>query len=552
MIKDKKQSFVKGALILVIASLTVKVIGAFFKIPLNYLIGDDGMGLFNSAYQIYTVMFIIATAGFPTAISKMVAESLALDKKREAERIFKVAVVILATIGILGSAALFFGADAMADAIKNNRSVMAIAAISPAVLCVALMAAFRGYFQGRQNMYPTAISEVVEAFGKLAFGYFFAWYFMRKSVEMASAGAVFGVTMGTMLGFLSLLILYFVYMDKNRTYPVGEKTESYRRIAKKLVSIAVPITIGASVSSLTNLADMFTVMRRLQDIKLVTPEFLQKYSSVISTIEGFDGHSINEQLANSLYGMYTGKAITLFNFPLTLIVALGMSVVPVIAGYMVKGDKVGARKSVNTVLKLTMLFSVPCAFGIYVLAKPILLTVFQTALAETLLQKLAVSVVFVSMLQITTSVLQAYGRTVVPVINMTIGGIIKVLSNYYLVAIPSVNIEGAPVSTMICYFTVVVLNMYWIIKETGFRLKIGEYVLKPLISGAVMGVVTYLLYSGIYTALGVKIALCVAIFVAVVVYFAMLIVLKAFSREDIILLPKGEKICAIFDKFHLF
>ena len=551
MIKNKKQTFVQGALILVIASLAVKVIGATFKIPLNYLIGDDGMGLFNSSYQIYTVMFIIATAGFPTAISKMVAESLALGRNKEADRVFKVAVVILAAIGIVGSAALFFGADVFSDAIKNGRAVWAIRSISPAVLCVALMAAFRGYFQGRQNMYPTAISEVTEAVGKLVFGYLFAWLFIKESVEKAAAGAVFGVTMGTVLGFFALLVLYFAYMGKNKKYAPGEKTDGYRSIAGRLIRIAVPITIGASVSSLTNLADMFTVMRRLQDITEATPQFLSKYASLIETVKNFDGHSINEQLANSLYGMYTGKAITLFNFPLTLVVALGMSVVPVIAGALAKGDGNGATRAVNVVIKLTMLFAVPCAIGMYALSSPILKVVFRSDLATTMLQKLSVSIIFVSMLQITTSILQAYGRTVVPVINMIVGGIIKVFVNYHLVAIPAVNIEGAPIGTMICYFVVMSLNMYWIIKETGFRLKIGEYIIKPLAAGGIMGAVAYFLYNGA-AGFGVVAALGASIAAAVCVYFAMLIVLKAFSYEDIIMLPKGDKIAKLFEKFHLF
>ena len=546
----KKQTFVQGAFILIMASLLTKVIGAVFKIPLNYLIGDDGMGLFNSSYQIYTVMFIIATAGFPTAISKMVAESLALGRNKEASRIFKVAVVILALIGILGSFALFFGADIFVRIIKNERALSSVRAISPAVLCVSLMAAFRGYFQGRQNMYPTAISEVCEATGKLMFGYFFAWLFVSRSVEMGSAGAVFGVTMGTVLGFFSLFILYFLYRDKYNFKNSDEPVSSYKNIMKRLVVLAVPVTIGASVSSLTNLADMFTVMRRLQTITNLPSDFLVKYAPLLETIKGFDGHSVNEQLANSLYGMYTGKAITLFNFPLTMVVALGMSVVPVIAGALAKGNVFDAKKSVNIVLKMTMLFSVPCAIGMYVLAEPILGVVFKSTLATTLLQELSVSIIFVSLLQITTAVLQAYGRTVVPVVNMIIGGIIKVIVNYCLVAIPSVNIEGAPIGTMICYFTIVCLNMIWIVKITGCRFSVVNYLIKPVLAGGVMGVCTYFIFNGL-TNVDIYVSMAFSIFAAVLVYFAMLILLRAMDKDDILMLPKGDRILKIFEKFRL-
>lgn len=550
MTKNKKQSFVQGALILVVAALLVKFIGFFFKIPLTFLIHDDGMGLFNSAYQIYTIMFIIATAGFPTAISKMVAESLALNRRQEADRVFKVAICILAVIGVAGSLFLFFGAELISGWIENTRSLQAIQAIAPAVLCVSFMAVFRGYFQGRQNMYPTAISEVTEALGKLIFGYLFAWMFISHSVEKAAAGAVFGVTMGTVLGFFTLLIMFWLYKKNKEAYLPGEVTDSYKNITKKLIRIAVPITIGASVSSLTNLADMFTVMRRLQDITHLTPEFMDKYHSIIASLENFDGVSMSEQLANSLYGMYTGKALTLFNFPLTMVVALGMSVVPVIAGALAKNDRLGAQRAVNTVLKLTIMFAIPCAIGMYVLAAPILQVVFHDTLATTLLQKLAVSIVFVSLLQITTSILQAYGRTVVPVVNMIIGGVIKVIVNYNLVAIPSVNIDGAPMGTMICYFTVMTLNMIWIIKETKCKFNIIEYVVKPLFAGLVMGAVAFFLYNGAL-GMGTVVALGVSVVAAVFVYFAMLLVVRAFKEEDIRMLPKGEKILKIFRKFHL-
>ena len=550
MSKNKKQSFVQGASILVIASLLVKVIGAGFKIPLTHLIDDEGMGIFNSAYQIYTVMFIIATAGFPTAISKMVAESLALERKREAERIFRIAIVILAVIGISGSLVLFYGADFISVLIGGKSVPQAIRSISPAVLCVAFMAVFRGYFQGRQNMYPTAVSEVIEALGKLAFGYLLAWVFIGNSVEKAASGAVFGVTMGTFFGFLSLLIIFVFYKKSKNKYLPNEATASYKALTKKLIRIAVPITIGASVSSLTNLADMFTVMHRLQDIVQVTPEFLAKYQPLLAQAKNFNGIAINDEVATALYGLYTGKPITLFNFPLAVIVALGMSVVPAIAGALAKGDKFAAQNAVKTVIKLTLVFAIPCAVGLYVLASPVLQIVFGDSLATTLLEKLAVSIVFVSMLQITTSILQAYGRTVVPVVNMFVGGLIKVVVNFNLVAVPSINIDGAPIGTMVCYFTVMLLNMIWILKETKCKFGIGEYLIKPLFASGIMGVVAYFMYNGL-VGLGTVTALGASIIAAVFVYFAMLLIIKVFREEDILMLPKGEKILKLLNKFHL-
>lgn len=545
--QHKKQAFLQGALILICANVLVKLIGAVFKIPLTYLIGEDGMGLFSSSYMIYTVMFIVATAGFPTAVSKMVAESIARGKRREADRIFHVAVIILASIGVVGSLVLFFGSDLIARMMHNSRAAWSIQAIAPAVLCVALMAAFRGYFQGQQNMYPTAVSEVIEALGKLVFGYLLAWYFMHECVEKAAAGAVFGVTMGTFLGFLSLLAV-FVIRKREKTRYLPELTRSYRQIAKELVWIAVPITIGASVSSLTNLADMFTVMNRLQTITQATPEFIEKYASLIDP-SVFSG-AVYEKLANSLYGLYTSYAVTLFNLPLTIVVALAMSIVPAIAGAITRGDAASAQRSTAGAIKITVLFAVPCAIGMSVLAEPILLLVFQNGLAASMLQKLAVAIIFVSVLQVTSAVLQAHGRTVIPVVNMFIGGIVKVVINYNLVAVPGINIDGAPIGTLVCYFVITVLNMYWIVRVTKCRFGIVDFLLKPLLAGGIMGAAAYFGY-GLVAGLGNRIATVVTIVGAAVVYVVVLVCLRALRREDFAMLPKGDKIAGFLEKLHL-
>ena len=548
MTQSKKQTFLKGALILVCANALVKVIGAVFKIPLANLIKPDGMGLFNTSYIMYTFMFVVATAGFPTAISKMVAESLAIGKQREADRIFSVAIVLLAIVGIIGSSALYFGATGFAKLIGNERAYLGIMAIAPAVLCVALMSSFRGYFQGHQNMYPTAISEVIEALGKLVIGYMLAAFLINKSIELAAAGAVFGVTCGTFLSFSALLIMYMINKRKRVSRPL-ESMRSYKQIAKELVLIAVPITFGASVASLTNVIDMVTVMRRLQSIQQVSEGFITKYNSLIDYSQFTGG--IYQGLANSLYGLYSGYAVTLFNMPLIIFVALAMSVVPAIAGAIARGDDSIARKTTESAIRITLLFAIPCAIGLSILAGPILLLLFKSSLAGSLLQKLAFAVLFVSLLSVTNAILQAYGKMYIPLINMLIGGIIKVIINYNLVAVPSINIEGAPIGTLVCYFSIICMNFFWIIKITGAKFGIKDFFVKPLVSAGAMAIAVTFLFNLLSARIGVKLATLPAIAFGGIVYLLMILLVGAIKQEDIEMLPHGREFATMLRKVHL-
>jgi len=549
MTQNKKKTFLQGALILVCANALVKLIGAVFKIPLANLILPAGMGLFNTSYTMYTFMFVVATAGFPTVISKMVAESLAIGKQREADRIFFVAIILLAIVGIIGSTALYFGATYLANLIKNPRAYLGIMAIAPAVLCASLISSFRGYFQGHQNMYPTAISEVIEALGKLVIGYILAFLFINKSIELAAAGAVFGVTCGTFLSFTALLIIYVINKRK-REYSTVESIRTHKQIAKELIMIAIPITIGASVASLTNVIDMAMVVGRLQSIQLVTEGFISKYNTLINYTL-FNG-GVNDDLANKLYGLYSGYAVPLFNMPLTIVVALSISVVPAIAGAIARGDNSIARKTSESAIRITLLFAIPCAIGLSTLAGPVLLLLYKSALAESLLQKLSIAIIFVSLVSVTSAILQAHGKMNIPVINMFIGGVIKVIINYTLVAIPSINIEGAPIGTLVCYFVIVALNFFWIIKITGAKFGINDFFVKPLVSAGAMAIaVIFIFNSMISTGIGVKLATLPAIAFGGIVYLLMILLVGAIKQEDIEMLPNGREFAIMLRKVHL-
>ncbi len=576
----KKQSYLKGAFILVLANALVKVIGALFKIPLANIIEEEGMAIFNTAYNLYACMFVIATAGLPVAVSKMVSSSLARKNYTEVNKIFKAAVSLLSLIGIAGTLVLFLGAKAFVGFADSSASYLSVLAISPAIFFVALLSAFRGYFQGYSDMVPTALSEVTEALGKLIIGLALAYVLMPSGVENASAGAVLGVTAGTFFALLIMVITYVVRKRNNRVISAGlAESRSTKTIFIDLVKIAIPITIGAAVMSLTNVIDVMMIRRRLQTI-MVTQDManslLEYYG--LSQVEVLIGQMMQARPSEILYGAYSGYAIPMFNLPPTIIMSLSMSVVPFISAAFAVKNMGEVKKLSESTLRITVLFAVPCAVGLSVLSQPILAAVYNNARAASMLGILGYAVIFVSLVSVTTAMLQGAGYVMIPVRNMAIGAAVKILTNYVLIAIPAINIGGAPISTNLCYMTIAVLNILSVKKIMKPELSLSAFVIKPVVASGIMGVTAFFAYQGVAKFLGTEqinmtlsflpqnapftpvlgservkiiLALAVAILAAVIVYAVMVFVLRLIKRDDVQMLPKGEALARLLDRFKL-
>ncbi len=574
--KEKGSKFLKGALVLAGANLLVKLIGAFFKVPLYELIGKEGNGIFNVAYQIYTFMFIIATAGFPIAVSKMVAESVARRDEYDAKRVFETAVILLGIIGAVGSIILYTFSGSLANLLGNADSKIGIQVIAPGVFFISVVSAYRGYFQGKQNMFPTAASEVTEALAKLVIGIVAAALFMGMTVNTAlqskmdlgakliesthtrtvysATGAIFGVTSGTFLA-LVLMVAIYAFTERKKKYTPGPVIRTRREIVKMLVKIAIPITIGASVSSLTSLVDLATIMNRL----VVNPDVFDAYSHLFgegteffqsALEEGWQGAVLLQKKANSLYGMYTGQAQTMFNLPLAVVVGIGMSVVPAISAAVARQNPEDAQNITGSVLRITMMFALPCAVGFYVLSEPILLVLYSDAHAGALLQKLALAVPFVAVVSVSNSILQSYGKVYYPVVNMLIGGVVKVLMNYFL--IPVWGIDAAPIATTVCYGTIALLNLGCILFKLKIKINFNYMILKPLLAAVIMGAGVVLVYGMMEKILpGSRIVTIAAIGIGAIIYFVALVFVRGIRREDVLNLPKGEKIAQIMSKYKL-
>ena len=569
----------EGAAVLVIAHLLVKVIGACFKIPLANILQETGMAYFSRAYNLYAALFVMATAGLPVAVSKMVSESLAKKNYAESKKILRAAVALLSIIGVIGTCVLLFGARAFADkAFNSPGSYLSIVAISPAIFFISVLSAFRGYFQGHSNMIPTAYSEVLEAVSKLVIGLLGAYLFVASSYEVAAAGAISGVTIG---GLLALLLLVLFYYKNKNTNPLTDATKasSSKKIFVRLLAIAVPITIGAAVMSLTNVIDTFMISQRLSTITVDENMFktLTEFFGV-SADKVRIGEGISSSAADVMYGSYSGYAMSLFNLPPSIVTSISMSIVPAISAALATNDGKQAKLLTESSVRITTMFALPCAIGLSVLSAPILVCLYNNTRAEYTLSLLSLAIIFVCIVSVTTAILQASGHVFIPVRNMLIGGAFKVVSNFTLIAIPELNIGGAPISTFFCYFIIAALNIASIIKIIKPNFNIKDFIIKPLISAVIMGVVVFFAYNLAAHLLGCPaislkvnflssaapvtpvesivriktiLALGISIFVGVIAYFATMCATKSFFTDDILMLPKGARIASFMKKIKL-
>lgn len=569
----------EGAAVLVVAHLVVKIIGACFKIPLANILQETGMAYFTRAYNLYAALFVMATAGLPVAVSKMVSESLAKENFAESKKILKAAIALLTIIGTIGTCVLFFGARSFAEGAFNSPgSYLSIVAISPAILFISILSAFRGYFQGHSNMVPTAYSEVLEAVSKLVIGLLGAYLLMSVSSEVAAAGAISGVTLG---GLLALILLVFFYFKNRKSTSSTNATaaSSSKKIFVRLLTIAVPITIGAAVMSLTNVIDTFMISNRLSSITVDESIFktLTEFFGV-SVNDARIGESITSAAADVMYGSYSGYAMSLFNLPPSIVTSISMSIVPAISAALAIKNHSQAKLLTESSIRITTMFALPCAIGMSVLSSPILVALYNNSRAQDTLALLSLAIIFVCIVSVTTSILQAAGHVFIPVRNMLIGGAFKILSNYILIAVPELNIGGAPISTFCCYLIIAGLNIAAIIKIIRPDFNFKDFILKPLISAIAMGVIVYIAYNLSASLLGCPqislkvdfmsqiapvtpvlsavrlktiIALGISIFIGVIAYFVTMCVTKSFFEEDIKMLPKGNKIAAFMKKYKL-
>lgn len=507
---------------MIAANLTVKVIGAVFRIPLDQLLGKSGMGLFNVAYVLYTTMLVVSTAGLPVAVSKLVAASHSLGRSREARRIAWTAGVVFAAVGAAFSAVLYWGAEALSALVGNPAAAPAVRAIAPSVFCVAVISVIRGYFQGLNDMGPTALSQLIEALGKLLLGYGLAYTASAKGLplEQCAAAAVTGVTIGEIASTFYLALRLCVRGRQPETV-LHDLARPYGKLLRELLAVAVPITIGSSVMSLTNLLDVALVMNRLQSAGYTAAQ------------------------ANALYGAYSNRAITMFNLPQTVILGLSVSVLPVLSGAFARQNFTQASRTISAAVRLTLLLAFPAGVGYLVLGEPIVNLLFgvDSVSAGELLQILGLAVPMLAMVSLTNAILQAFGKPFAPVGNMLLGGAVKLAGNHFLIG--SIGIYGAPVSTVLCYAVIAAANLRAVSRAMPALPPVREAVLPPLMASLGMGACAQVFYRGFAPVLGNGGAVLLSICASAVIYGGLLRLLGALRREDLLLMPCGDRLCLL-------
>ena len=538
---QKQNSFFGGAAILAAGILIVKLIGMFYKIPLINIIGEAGAADFNNAYNIYAVLLTVSTAGLPVAVSKLVSEANALNRRNQVRRTFRLALVLFLTLGLISFLVMFFRADALAGMMNDSKAAAGIRALAPAVVCVGCLAALRGYSQGHSNMAPTSVSQIIEALCKLVVGLGLAFWLVKqgKDPDVAAAGAITGVTVGTVVALIYMVLDFFLSRGREDTHGT-DRPDSAGSILANILKIAVPITLSSSMVGIVTVIDSSLVQGQLQSALDLT-----------------------EQASRTLYGNYSG-ALNIYNLPTSLMAAITASVIPAVSAALARRDRRGAARITGSALRITALLSFPMGVGLFVLGTPIIRLLFpklNVAVAGPLLSTLGIATPFVCMVLVCNSVLQAHGFINLPVIVMVLGGIVKIVNNYNLVG--AIGIAGAPVGNILCFGLALVLDLVVITRVIPNRPRLLPIFIKPAIASAIMGGAAWAVYgllSRVLTAeqvneagetirvvsrMGNALGIFLAIAVAGVVYLVLVVAIRAISKDDLALMPKGDKLARL-------
>lgn len=469
----QKKSLLNGITILGITGLICKMLGVFYRIPLAWLVHEEGLGLYQLVFPSYAMLLTVSSAGIPVAISKMISYSLAENDVRTAKKTFKTALCMLIVIGFISMLIMFVGAEFLSYRVGNPKTKMGFIAIAPSLLLVCVMSAYRGYMQGLSDMKPTAISQLIEQIGKVLISLPLAYYGMRHSVSSAAALALSGISVAE---FLALVYMYVKYKQvKPQLDTLAQDNSlpqwSNKDIAKKLLKMAIPITLGATVVPLAGFVDSAMLVNRLAS-------------------QGMDIDT-----ACRLYGLYSGLVITLINVPTALAVALSMSLVPAISASSSEKNTEKIQKNTKMGLRFAFLIGLPCSVGMSILAKELLYTFYSSLgeeslhIAARLLEVSSFTILTFTVVQATSGILQGMQKERIPMYTLVLGVAIKIVLNYIFVGNPHIHIYGAPYASLVCYCISVLPNIYYVNKYSQTKFDYATNIIRPGLACIGMAVV---------------------------------------------------------------
>ncbi len=538
MSKTKKEGFMQGVLALMCSQVIIKILGLVYSMYLTNRegFGDNGNAIYMSGYQVYALLLTLSSIGVPNAISKLVSEKLAIGDRKGADRIFKIAFVTFAFIGFVGTLLLYLGAGVIAtNWLQIPEAEYTLMTLSPAIFFVSISSVVRGYFNGRQKMSATAKSQTVEQVFKTALTIIIVEIVAictKVDTELMAAGANLATTFATFLSFSYIYALYKMNRaEEAKTLEKNLKTtkESAKSIIKKILAVSIPISLSSLISAVNKNIDSVTVVRILKPL-------------------------IGEATAKAKYGILSSKVDILTSMPLAFNIAFATALVPAISGAKVKNDMETINKRLRFSILITILIGLPCTFGMFMYATQILELLFPNASSGgPLLAISAFTIIFTVLAQTINGALQGLGKIRVPAIALGCGVVVKLIANLLLIPIEGIYENGAAIGSVLCHvvsFTIV----YHVLKRTvKLDFHISQMIVKPLIVTILMAIISYAGYKGILIlGLSSTIATIVGIIIAVLVYAIFVILFKILSKEDIAMLPSGDKIYQILQKLKIY
>lgn len=534
----KKETFVQGILALLFSQIIIKLLGLVYKLYLTNRegFGDAGNAIYGSGYQIYALLLTLSSIGVPGAIAKMISEKAAVGDNRGAHRIFKISLVTFGLVGLFGTCIMFFGARYISNVmLQIPEAELTMVALAPAIFFVAIASVIRGYFNGMHTMKATANSQTLEQVFKTFFTLLFVELIAmctNANTTLMAAGATIATTLATFLSF-GYLYLYYKSTKKNiknseSTY-VSNTRESIKDVLKTILIVSIPITITALLSTVNKNIDSFTV------------------------VGGLKNFITDENRAKELYGIISGKVDTLTTLPLSFNVAFSSALVPAVASAVAMKNRKVASEKISFTLLATILLGLPATVGMIIFAEPILKLLFPMQPEGTLvLQITSLTIISIALVQTINAALQGIGRVNVPAIALTIGVIIKFICNITLVPNPNFGINGAAIGSVLCYVVADLIAFIFLKKSIKIETKLSKFVIKPLIASIIMGIISYGLYINIINIIGNKLATIISLIVAVITYGLSIATLKILTKEEILMLPLGNKIYKLLNKLKIY
>lgn len=514
MTKTQK-SILSGVTVLSAVGIICKLVGVLFSIPLTWIIGAEGLGIFQAVFPTYNLLLTISSAGLPVAVSKTVSHYLAKDDPRNAKRTFKAALWLLTALGLFCTILMLCSNAFLVERVSEPQASLGFTVIAPCVAIVCVISAFRGFMQGQQNMVPTAISQLIEQVGKVFVSLPLAYFGARIDLAHGAAGALLGITLAEAAALIYMLVLFrrkdqhFLSLSQAASTPEMPLST----LGKRLMGISIPITIGACIVPLSQFIDSAMLVSRMMDAGLTLSE------------------------ARPLYGLFSGLVIRLINVPTALALAIAMSLVPAISATKATEDLAGIRRHTDMGIRFSFLIGLPCSIGMSFLSKQIIAFLYQETLspehlqiASELLSVSGLTVVLFTVVQASSSILQGLNKQKIPMYTLAAGVVCKIALNYTLVGIPGFHIHGAPVASMVCYTVSMIPNLYYVCKYTGMKVNWSGWILRPGAATVVMGLTLIVLrnwlpMSRLFTLLEVA--------VGVAVYLGAAVLFKALSKDDI-------------------